>query len=203
MIPQVTVQELKPPRPLQAILQDYSKRGRSGRGGFWVAKPCVICGTFFDIRQHPNKPENLRKTCGPLCSIENRHRKSKEWRLANPLTPAQKKRKAEQDKIRRANNPEKERQYVLDRKAREGPEKRKAYHAAYYQDHKEKYAVQAAIRYQENKENLKAQNRARYAENRDFICALRMVIRQDNMEELNSKRRTAKKAKVLRGAAGP
>ena len=88
LIPQVTVQELKPPRPLQAILQDYSKRGRSGRGGFWVAKPCVVCGQFFDIRQHPNKPENLRKTCGPLCSIENRHRKSKEWRLANPLTPA-------------------------------------------------------------------------------------------------------------------
>ena len=71
----------------------------------------------------------------------------------------------------------------------------------HYQKHKEKYAVQDAIRYQQNKEKIKAQNRARYAENRDFICALRMVIRQDNMEELNSKRRTAKKAKVLLGAA--
>ena len=60
--------------------QQFLPKGRSHTGGFWTTRPCRICGTPFELKQHPDKPPNPRCTCSPACSSENQRQLTAEWR---------------------------------------------------------------------------------------------------------------------------
>ena len=94
---------------------------RKKRRGFWIVKKCVICNSEIEIRQHPNKKENRRKTCSPKCSnlwlyfiaqVQKRtYRSSCTFQFTRRLSTSklmQRIRKHEQDRTWRRNQRKKE-----------------------------------------------------------------------------------------------
>ena len=181
MIPKVTVQELQPaPRPLQAVLQDYAPRGRSRRGGFWILKPCRICGSLFECRQKPNKPENIRCTCGPQCSNINARIGSTKWARENPEKARENARKKyDKKKARMEADPEfAEQVRAGQRKAskkwnKNNPGRRKEINQNWEQNNKEYRKAYQAHYYLKNKERLTERNKQWKADNPEVVKRIR------------------------------
>ena len=74
MIPKITLMDILDPARPGDVLRRTLPRGTTQRRGFWTVKPCKICGKYFEIRQHPDRPEKQRYCCGPACSNENARR---------------------------------------------------------------------------------------------------------------------------------
>ena len=55
------------------------KKGRTQRQGFWITVPCIICGTPFDKKQHPDKKPNHRRCCSTRCTSVNAENTKQRW----------------------------------------------------------------------------------------------------------------------------
>lgn len=173
-IPVVAVADLMPapPRTAAQAVAPTMPYSRSGRRGFWTVKQCVVCGGWFDLRQHPNKAPNRRVCCDKAsCINENK------WRKAAA--------RMQRIKDRMAIDPDFAADVRTGRTAQvaawreNNPAQYKATQKAHAIKHRERNRINGKAYRKNNPEKMKEKNRLYNLNNRDKINAHKRKVRSE------------------------
>ena len=178
-------------------LQQFTKVGRTQRGGFWIVEKCAVCGTARERKSRPWRDKKPRRTCSTKCSNELKRMNSSKWVKSHRSIvneQARNRRLAsieeyrERDRLRNIVDGDR-RRACAKRSYRKHRVSRLEKCASYYQLHKEKIKERSLARYYGNRESIMKGRRAKYQAEKNVLNARRRQKRKENPEAVRAQAR--------------